>query len=143
MLSTLAAAGFFTFVLFLGADAAWLRDDVEVVAASVTFVGFMWFTIAQLAFVPALIAFLILESGRIGSLLANLVAGGFCALVAMVLVPMSGPTSGETGPLPYDTQEIWIAALASGFIGGFAHWILAGFRAGRWMGPPRTEQAPV
>lgn len=136
MLSTLVAAVFFTFVLFLGADTTWVREDVEVAVASVAFVGFMWITIAQLTLVPAVIAFFVLEAGRMDSLLANLIAGGLCAFVAMVLAPVAG----EPQSLPYLEREIWIAAIASGFVGGFTHWLLAGLRAGRWMGPRSADK---
>ena len=76
---------------------------------------------------------LIAEFVRASSLLFNLIAGGGLALVYMVLTPYAFD-------LPYREEQIWIAALAAGFFGGLVHWILAGYRAGRWLGPARDGE---
>lgn len=136
LLSTFVAAGFLTFALFLGADPSWLNEDVEVAVWSMGFLGFMWLAITQLTFAPALLAFIVLEFGRMETLLANVLAGGFCALVALVL----SPAADEVSSLPYPERDVWIAVLAAGFVGGLTHWILAGCRAGRWMGPQTQKQ---
>ena len=130
LLSTFAASLFITFVLFLGSDAGWLQEDPFVVMGAIGFATGAWITIAQLAFVPFIAITSIAEFARLASLLVNLLTGGFCALAILVLSPSI--TNGES--LPYESPEIWLTSLAAGFVGGLSHWILAGHRAGRWLG---------
>lgn len=130
-LSSFAAALFFTFVLFLGSDLGWLEDDPVTTLGAMGFAAASWFAIAQLAFAPSLIAFLFLELGRFSSLTINIIAGGAIACSVMI---MGGAEGSATGELPYTGAEIWGATVSAGFISGLMHWLLAGHRAGRWMG---------
>ena len=127
MLSTLAAAAFVTFALFLDAEAQWLREDPAVAVGAVGFTLAVWFEVASAVFAPFLLLVLIAELARLTSLTFNTLAGGLLACVYMVLTPYGFD-------LPYTVQQIWLVALAAGFVGGFTHWALAGHRAGRWMG---------
>jgi hypothetical protein len=132
MLSTLTAAVFLTFVLFLGAEVQWLNDDPTVAVGSVAFALAAWLEISRVLFVPFLLVVGVAEFARLSSLLFNTLAGGGLAYVYMSL-------ASNTFDLPYGQQEIWAAAWAAGFVGGLAYWMLAGYRAGRWLGPERTE----
>ena len=132
-LSTLAAALFITFVLFLGSDPTWLENDPAVAVGAFGFTIGVWFEIAHSLFAVFFFLVLIAEFVRASSLLFNLIAGGGLALVYMVLTPYAFD-------LPYREEQIWIAALAAGFVGGLVHWILAGYRAGRWLGPARDGE---
>lgn len=134
ILSSLAAAAFVTFALFLGGETQWLHNDPEVVFGSVGFMFAVWVEISRMLFVPFLVFVLIAEPARLSSLVVNLIVGGLFAVIYMIMTPY-------TFDLPYSQQQVWTAALAAGFVGGFAHWILAGSRAGRWLGP--TPVAPV
>jgi hypothetical protein len=130
ILSTLAAATFVSFALFLGGDADWLRDDPQVAVGTAGFALAVWFEIARALFVPFIFFILIAEPARLAGLVSNMLVGGGFALVYMVM-------TGSAVDLPYPQQEIWIAAVAAGFVGGLAHWLLAGHRAGRWIGPAK------
>ncbi|MEE9375183.1 MAG: hypothetical protein V3V04_02485 [Rhizobiaceae bacterium] len=134
-LSSLSAAAFITFVLFLGSDAGWLQTDPFVTIGAFTFMIAMWFSIAQYAFYPAIAAFFVLEFARLNSLISNLLAGGFCALATLLLMPEFLTEEA----LPYPSKNVWAALLAAGFIAGFTHWVLAGHRSGRWLGPQNQE----
>ncbi|MEE9313859.1 MAG: hypothetical protein V3V02_04350 [Rhizobiaceae bacterium] len=137
-LSTFAAAAFVTFVLFLGSDTGWLQKDPFVALGAIAFMMAMWLSMAQLSFYPSLAAFCTLEFGRMSSLFSNLLAGGFCAFAAMVLLPEY--YGGEA--LPYEARDIWLAMISAGFVGGLTHWILAGHRSGRWLGPQGLPSNP-
>jgi hypothetical protein len=132
MLSTLAAAAFLSFALFLGAETEWLREDPAVAVGTAGFAFAAWLEISRAIFMPFLLIIVIAEFARLSSLLFNVLAGGGLAFVYMVLTPYSFE-------LPYGEERIWLAALAAGFVGGFAHWMLAGYRAGRWLGPAPDE----
>lgn len=129
-LSTLAAATFVTFSLFLGGDASWLSGDPEVAVGSIGFTFAVWFDIAGFLFAPFLFLMLVAELARFTGVTINMLAGGMLAVIYMVMLP-------QALDLPYSQQEVWLAALGAGFFGGLVHWILAGHRAGRWLGPPK------
>ena len=128
--STLAAALFVTFSLFLGADVSWLEEDPLVAAGSLGFTLSVWLTIGWSLFLPFIGLVTIAEFTRLTGLLANLLMGGLCALIFLVLF-----ISPENLDVPYSETEVWLTALAAGFVGGFTHWLIAGHRAGRWLGP--------
>ena len=81
-------------------------------------------------FVPFIFFVLVAEPALLDGLGTNLLVGGDFALVYLVM-------TGTAVDLPYTQQEIWIAALAAGFVGGLTHRLLAGHRTGRWMGPAK------
>lgn len=130
ILSTFAAAAFVSFALFLGGDAEWLRDNPEVAVGTVGFALAVWFEIASVLFVPFIFFVLIAEPARLNGFVTNLLIGGGFALVYMVMNDLAVD-------MPYAPQEVWLAAIAAGFVGGLAHWLLAGYRAGRWLGPAK------
>lgn len=132
-LSTFAAALFVTFTLFLGSDLGWLQDDPFVTLGSLGFVTTIWISLVNGTFFPFAGITVIAEFARLSSLIFNLLLGGFLAFVYLILYWT--PQQNESG---YGDQEIWIAALAAGFVGGFVHWLIAGYRAGRWLGPPKA-----
>jgi len=134
--STFAAAILVTFALFLGGDPAWLQDDLGVWFGATAFLGVAWFTIAQLSFTPALVLFLLLELGRISSLLLHVLAGGLCAAIILALYPYA---TGLEGNIVYPGRQIWLTGLSAGFVGGLTHWAITGHRSGRWMGIPKES----
>lgn len=133
LLSTLAAAIFLVFALFLGGEPEWLRDDPAVVMGSVGFAFAAWTEICRALFLPFLLIAAVAEFSRLTSFLFNVLAGGGLALFYLVVTPYSFD-------LPYSQQEIWTAALAAGFVAGLTHWLLAGYRAGRWLGPGQQSE---
>ena len=133
-LSTLAAALFITFVLFLGSDLGWIEDDPVTALGSIGFATASWFAIAQMTFIPYLIIIPLLEFGRITGLTLNLITGGTIALITIVMSPLGVDQDID---LPYPSSEIWIAFISAGFVAGFIYWILSGHRAGRWLGMPK------
>ncbi|PCH45669.1 MAG: hypothetical protein COC23_06035 [Hyphomicrobiales bacterium] len=137
IVATLAAAIFIAFILFLEGDASWLFRDALAAGGTVAFAGVTWFNITSWAFAPAALILLALEFGRLSSLMINLLAGGACAVIVMI---MFNPSIQFENGLAYDPQQLWMVAIAAGFIAGFTHWLLAGHRAGRWMGPADAPQ---
>ena len=135
VITSLTASLFVVFVLFLGSDASWLEEDIVVAGSALVFAATLWWQVAQLAFAPFCLIVLGLELGRFRSLVMNSLAGGLCALVVLTLF--------ETAPietdLPYSDREFWTVGLASGFVAGLVHWLIAGHRAGVWMGTPINE----
>ena len=111
ILSTFAASAFVSFSLFLGGDAEWLRNDPEVAVGTVGFALAVWFEIASVLFVPFIFFVLIAEPARLNGLVTNLVAGGGFALVYMVM-------NDRAVDMPYAPQELWLAAMGAGFVGG-------------------------
>ena len=140
LLSTLVAAAFVTFVLFLGSDVTWLNNDPAVIVGSFGFLTGVWFVLARTLFVPFIGVVFLAEFLRLSTLLTNLLMGGLMALIFMI--PANGTKPGralEHSALPYPDSQVWLVAIAAGIVGGFAHWLLAGHRAGRWLGQPKEE----
>jgi len=133
--TTLFAAGFVTFVLFLGSDTSWLIDDPVVAGSALLFFAALWWYILQVALAPFSLILLAMELGKFQSLTLNCVAGGACAVAILLLGDVSGIMI-ET-ELPYTENEVWSAALAGGLVSGITYWLLAGRRAGKWLGEPR------
>jgi len=137
ILSTLAAALMVTLTLFLGGDAGWLREDDLVLAGSLGFAFATWWVILISAVYPLLIAYLLTELARAHSMLLHLVAG---ALVAIAVVFANGGMVAVVSAFDnaFSTSELWLSVLSAGFAGGFIHWLIAGHRAGNWIGPDRV-----
>lgn len=128
LISTLGAAAFLAFALFLGGETQWLRNDPAVAMGWLGFTFVAWIEICQALFLPFILIAAIAEFSRQTSFLFNVLAGGGLALFYLLTAPYSFD-------LPYSQQETWTAGLAAGFVAGLFHWLLAGFRAGRWLGP--------
>lgn len=140
IIATLVVGIFLAFILFLGGDPTWLAEDSLAAGGAIGYALVAWIFIAGLSFAPAALIMLALEFTRASSLVANLLAGGACALVAMI---MFEPSTGFESDGDWNAQRFWLVAIAAGFIAGFTHWLIAGRRAGRWMettnSPTRVE----
>lgn len=135
-IATLAASAFLTFALFLGGDTYWLGDDTALMG-SLLLAGTAWWIAVQTAFLPFAGLSLLFEFTRWRSFLAHTAAGGAVAIWSARTVELV--TDGET-VLPYADSDVWLAVLASGFIGGAAHWLIAGHRSGIWLGPDKPDR---
>lgn len=143
LLSTFAAATFITFILFLDGDVSWLTQDIFAAGGAIAFATVVWLQITSQSFVPTLLIFAGLEAGRYVGLVTNLLAGGACALIVMMMgAPLEISVSDTETMGTYDPEKLWLVALSAGFIAGFTHWLLAGHRAGRWLGNPAKINAP-
>jgi len=130
--TTICAALFIVFALFLGGDPSWLGEDPVVAGSAALFAATLWWQITQLAFAPYCLIVLALEFGRFRSFIMNSAAGGLCALAVLTLFE---EIVFDTD-LPYTSNELWTAGIASGFVAGAIHWLIAGHRSGVWMGRP-------
>ena len=93
---------------------------------SVSFVG-------ATAFVPAVILVAIAETFDIRSIFYYAIGGGLVAAVVWYMADISVQLENTTdlSPIRYGLQLV----AASGIIGGFVYWLLAGRKAGRWKNP--------
>ena len=132
IIATLCAALFITFALFLEGETRWVREDDLAAGSAFIFAMIAWFDIAMRSAAPAALVMLCLELGRFRSLIVNVLAGGAVALIAL-LAPFSTiePVDGMS------QHQFWSVALATGFTGGFVHWMIAGARSGNWLPVPR------
>ena len=92
--------------------------------------GLIWSPIVAMAATgPALALIAFAEPLRLRGLFANLVIGAIAALLSFWLA---------TGRAlePNISQGALAVLLATGFVGGFAYWLVAGRNAGRWLDPP-------
>jgi hypothetical protein len=96
--------------------------------ALVIIIGFFSsFYVAGLAAMPITIAIAIAELMRWQSMTINLVLGGLIALITGLSV-----FAADHEGLPSDGTLVVL--LATGFIGGFFYWLIAGRSAGKWLG---------
>lgn len=132
----LAAGIFISFGLFGGyfrdlfQQAEIANGDAAPLAAFAVFaIGILSsFQIASLALAPSALAVLVAELMGWRGLTINLVLGGLVGL-ATGWVVSGGPS--EAGPM---SQGALLVLLATGFIGGFFYWLVAGRGAGGWRG---------
>lgn len=125
-----------TITLFLGGDVRWLRDDEAVVLAASGFAVATVWAVWLSAIYPLLAAFLITEMARARSFLIHVIGGGLVGIAAVIagggmnalVVALEGA---------YAPSQIWLSVLSAGFVGGFVHWVIAGHRAGKWLGEDR------
>lgn len=117
---TLAAisANHFSDIKLFPEDIALLGYDMTVNAATVAML------LAPLMAAPAIVAVLISEMFSIRSWTYHAIAGAVCALMPWSLAP-----TGVDGAV-FTTPQV----LAGGIVGGLAHWLIAGRRAG--LAPP-------
>lgn len=106
-----------------------IGDTDPIIALLVIGAGFFSsFKIVSLAIIPIFLAICLAEGMRWQSLTINLVMGGIVSLFAgITAIPSS------TGTLPSDGTLVIL--LATGFIGGFVYWLIAGRSAGLWLTP--------
>ncbi len=129
----IAAAGLFVGIGFyneiLGTSPPlqnWEQDLYTLVSIGVAFTS----TVLLGAYSYGVVAIIIVlaEAMRWKSLVANLVMGGICAtFLALSKFGPSVENGTSDGPL--------LVSLSAGFIGGFVYWLIAGRRAGDWLGP--------
>ncbi len=122
--AALAASAFLAFGYVTGFSAVDGRHDEPVWTAILTFVFVPFALHAVIA--PAALAILIAELVRWRSLAANLLLGGAVALYAAWWHVFS-----LQAEMP--SRQALVALAATGFIGGFAYWLIAGRNSGRWL----------
>jgi hypothetical protein len=85
------------------------------------------------AFVPAAILIAIGETFDIRSIFYYALGGALIAAIAWYMADISVQLENTTdlSPIRYGLQLV----VASGIIGGFVYWLLAGRKAGRWKNP--------
>ncbi|MFK5979899.1 MAG: hypothetical protein QM488_13535 [Rhizobiaceae bacterium] len=81
------------------------------------------------SFFPAVVIIAIAEIMRWKGMIINLLLGGLCS----VFVGVIGSSIGNAQTL---SESTLIILLATGFIGGFIYWLIAGRKAGAWMEKP-------
>jgi len=82
---------------------------------------FFWRIAGGLSLLPALLAVIVGEVGRIRSLLFYLVCGG----LAIASAPMLS-TFADTGAVAMPDVAVLQICATAGFLGGFVYWLLAG-----------------
>lgn len=142
-LAIFAASIFISFGMFTGMFEQFFNDveyvletdigDTDpIVALLVIGAGFFSsFKIVSLAIIPIFLAISLAEGMRWQGLTINLVMGGMVSLFAGITAIPSA-----TGGLPSDGTMVIL--LATGFIGGFVYWLIAGRSAGLWLSSNRT-----
>ncbi len=128
--------GFYNEVLTTGPLLdSWEEEMFAFVSLGIGFASTLLIGAYSIGLVAILIA--IAELMRWKGLVTNLVLGGlsagFLALTGfdnsrVISSPVG--SSGEYGPL--------LVALSAGFIAGFVYWLIAGRRAGDWLGPANS-----
>lgn len=143
-LAVFAASLFISFGMFTGmfeqlfADVEYvldtnIGDTGPIVALLVVGAGFFSsFKVASLAIIPIFLAISLAEGMRWQGLTINLVMGGLTSLFAGIT---SMPAT--NGGLPSDGTLVIL--LATGFIGGFVYWVIAGRSAGNWLESNTTK----
>jgi hypothetical protein len=135
-LAFLAAGIFISFGLFGGyfrdvfQQAQIANGDAAPLAAFAVFaVGILSsFEIASLALAPSAFAVLLAELMGWRGLTINLVLGGLVGLATGWVV------SGGQAEAAAMSQGTLLVLLATGFVGGFFYWLVAGRGAGNWRG---------
>ena len=117
------------------ADAAGLLDrlppdDAHSALAYLAAAALVTLWAAAHAFTPWVIAVAVTELMRWRGVLTHVAAGALVALAAAIL-------SGAILIVP--ALQIIVAL---GLVGGFAHWLIAGRNAGRWLDPPAAPPPP-
>ena len=106
-------------------------DTSPLVTLLVVVIGFFTsFHVAALAALPTLLAVGLAEFMRWRGLTVNLVLGGAVALATGLSV------FGETGGNGLPSDGTLVVLLATGFVGGFFYWLIAGRNAGKWLDAP-------
>ncbi len=93
---------------------------------------FSSFYVAGLAALPTTITIAVAELMRWRSMTINLVLGGVIALFTGLSV-----FGAKQDGLPSDGTLVVL--LATGFVGGFFYWLIAGRSAGNWLEKPKTD----
>ena len=114
------------------------RDGRSILAAITFIIGFITsLKLAGFALLPVTIAIAIAELMRWQSIIAHLLLGGLVALFAM-FTHLQLPE----GEMPADGTVI--VTLATGFVGAFFYWLIAGRGSGKWLPDPnRPSQSTI
>lgn len=105
----------------------------SLITLGVVFAGFISsFHVIGVALLPATIAIAITELMRWQGMVTHLILGGLVGLFAGI-----SAFSVDHDGLPSDGTLIVL--LATGFVGGFFYWLIAGRGAGTWL-PNRSEE---
>ncbi len=85
------------------------------------------------AFVPALVLVIIAETFDMRSVFFYAIGGGLIGALAWFGADISPRLDNATDitPVGHGLQLV----IAAGIVGGFAYWLVAGHRAGRWKAP--------
>lgn len=103
-------------------------DTSPLVTLLVVVIGFFTsFHVAGLAALPMLLAVGLAEFMHWRGMTINLVLGGLVALATGLSV--FGDAGGEGLP----SDGTLVVLLATGFVGGFFYWLIAGRSAGKWL----------
>ena len=103
-------------------------DTSPLVTLLVVVIGFFTsFHVAGLAALPTLLAVGLAEFMRWRGMTINLVLGGMVALATGLSV------FSETGGAGLPSDGTLVVLLATGFVGGFFYWLIAGRSAGKWL----------
>jgi hypothetical protein len=154
-IAMLAAGMFLSFGLFAGTFSEFFSelqiifndpyqnpaDPSPLVTFLVIIAGlFTSFHVAGLASVPTTIAIATAELMHWRGLTINLVLGGLVSLFTGLAIFGSTIAYQQTG-LP--SEGTLVVLLATGFIGGFFYWLIAGRSAGKWLNGynPETDRA--
>lgn len=153
-LAMLAAGLFLSFGLFSGflteffadlqgalaPDPYYRNDPVDtspLVNLLVIVIGFLSsFQIAGMAALPTFLAIALAEGFRWRGLTINLVLGGAVALATGLSV------FSDRGGVGLPSDGALVVLLATGFIGGFVYWLIAGRSAGKWLDQASGPQSP-
>jgi len=132
------AASAFIHVLFLAPLGFTAEEAGWVVTGSLVFsIPFVALFIAYLAFVPAMVVFVIGELLPRRDWLSYALAG---AAVGAVVAAMLGYAPDASGASVVDSRFA-LLMLGSGIVGGFFYWLTAGRFAGSWR-QPAISSAP-
>ena len=102
-------------------------DRTILAALTVVLGAFASVEIVGLSIMPITIAVAVTEMMQWRSMTVQLVIGGLCALFVMFLA-LGLPS----GAIP--SNGTVIVSLATGFVSAFFYWLIAGRRAGKWLG---------
>jgi len=133
----IAAELFLAAGLMAGFVSQLVSGQEEEVFLGGAFVFMVWFPLgifaAVAAFLPAMFLIAIAEMMRWRGMISNLLMGGVCSLFL-------GLSQFFDEPQHIPSESTLIILLATGFIGGFVYWLIAGRGAGSWMDKPKQAK---
>lgn len=124
------AAGHVLFAIGVVEDPAAIEDYAKLPFDVVLFGFFAAFFVGITAFLPAVVAIVTAELFRIQSWIYHVTMGGVLAIVVVSIVFLHE----RDAALADLSSPLVVALLASGFIGGFVYWLVAGRNSGAFYG---------